>query len=248
MMIYNREHIIDLYNNGYSTKKIAEQLGTYNTTIRRILLSKGVKLRSYSEAQTSKPNMFECYSDEAYYWIGMLAADGYIGDKVNTIYLSLQERDLHHLQKYAEFVNDKVRSYYNSKYSIYEYRVKFRHETINKWFKSIGITARKSATLKLNIPLNWHILRGVIDGDGYIRKDKGTVEIATQSLDFKNQIQDFLFTNGIHNTYHTKDNLYIIGIYSKKHLCSLYKKLYSDTNLFLERKRNRFYSHSTNES
>ena len=73
------EEIIKLYESGVSAKDIATKYGTYNTSIRRVLLRNNIKLRDSSEAQASvKTNPFAEWEtkEAAAYWLGYLAADG----------------------------------------------------------------------------------------------------------------------------------------------------------------------------
>ena len=48
-MKYDEQNIIDKYNEGVSPKQIGEMLGTYNTTIRRILIRNGIVPQNCSE-------------------------------------------------------------------------------------------------------------------------------------------------------------------------------------------------------
>jgi hypothetical protein len=92
------------------------------------------------------------------------------------------------------------------------------------------------------IPITFNFLLGVIDGDGYVRKypTKTTVEIASASKLFSMQVYTFLKNNGIHCTLKFTNNIYIVGIYSKKDVLNLYFKLYETAVVFLKRKRNNF--------
>ncbi len=58
-MKYNEQEIVEKYNNKVNTVILARELGTYNTTIRRILLRNNIKLRSSGEVQAKvKSNPF----------------------------------------------------------------------------------------------------------------------------------------------------------------------------------------------
>jgi hypothetical protein len=230
--------IVTEYLSGKNQKEIANQLNTYNTSIRRVLLRNGIPLISSSERWSNRTNIFDNMSEEAQYWIGFLAADGGIHSKSNRILLGSSEKDYKHLELYSKFVKAPIKRIYNKVYKIYEVRVGFRDKAIKDFLVKIGITPNKSKTLKLNIPLNRHILRGVFDGDGYAKKDKGYIEIATASEDFKNQISTFLTENNIHHTIHGKrKTLFIVGVYTKKECKKLYKLFYNNATVFLERKK-----------
>ena len=238
----DHEKIVELHKEGLSPKRIADMLGTYNTSIRRVLLKHGRTLKNRSEALVTTSNRFaELDNPEAQYWLGMLAADGTIGNKTNLVCLSLQEKDSTHLSKYASFMGIRVFKVYNKRYDLYEHRASFRNKSVNHYLKSIGITDNKSASLDYKLPITRHFLRGVIDGDGYVRKNKPYVEIASQSPVFVEQLMSYLKTQGIHCTIHghTKSVLYIIGMYRRDAVRKLYDLLYKDASVYLERKKNR---------
>ena len=91
---YNAEYIIQEYKNGRTTKSIAKELGTYNTSIRRFLLRNNIVPRDQSEAlKTVKDTVFTCMSEEAQYWIGYIIADGTIGNKDNLITVNAKATD-----------------------------------------------------------------------------------------------------------------------------------------------------------
>lgn len=48
-MKYDEQNIINRYNEGASPKEIGVELGTYNTTIRRILIRNGITPQNCSE-------------------------------------------------------------------------------------------------------------------------------------------------------------------------------------------------------
>jgi len=243
MLKYNKEQIVKEYLQGKTTKQLALELGTYNTTIRRILLRNGVVPRNQSEAQSKIGNPFLNLDDEnVQYWLGMLASDGTIGDKEYVISLGLQEKDFEHVVKYSEFLKVPVKSVFNKKFNCIEYRVGFKNKACNLFLRNLGITPRKSKTLKMNINLNPNFIRGIIDGDGFIRKNTGGVEIATQSVEFKGQLVEWFTQNNIHCTNHYNGTVHIVGIYSKKDLITLYNLIYKNASVYLERKYNRLYA------
>lgn len=229
------EFIISEYLSGKNQKEIAKELNTYNTSIRRVLLRNNIPIISAAERWSKRENMFHAETEESYYWIGFLAADGCIHN--NGISLSSSEKDYAHLLKYSSFVKAPIKKVFNKTFNLNEVRVVFRDKKIENYLISAGLTPNKSKTLTLNIPLNRHILRGVFDGDGYARKSKGHFEIATASENFKNQIYDFLQNNNIHCTARNSGSVFIIGIYKKEACKKLYKLFYSNATIFLERKK-----------
>lgn len=141
-MRYNEEYIVNEYTKGRHTNEIAKELGTYNTTIRRILLRNKVELRGIGLAQRLlKDNPFMSNAD---YWLGLLATDGC--NTKGAIILELQEQDRHILEDYQKFLGGQVNiNTTNHKASgKILYRVSFRNSEVTTYLSSLGITPRKS--------------------------------------------------------------------------------------------------------
>ena len=49
-------------------------------------------------------------TEDKAYWLGFLYADGSVGSKENKIELGLAEQDLHHIEKFRDFIgiNNKI--------------------------------------------------------------------------------------------------------------------------------------------
>jgi len=246
MSKYNYSEIKTRYLHGETAKSIADSLGTYNTTIRRILLKQGVLLRGNSEVQSRvNPDKFLKQSDIRDYWLGFIIADGHVGSNEFVIEISVAPKDKEHLQKYADWLGISIKCYRHNRFHVDQYRASFKNKAIHKYLVSLGITPRKSKTIKLDISINSHILRGIIDGDGYVRtidNRRSHVEIASCSPELVEQIVCFLKWNDIDvSSVKTLDNgLMLVCIYAQKQVKKLYTLIYKDASVFLERKRDRF--------
>jgi hypothetical protein len=240
---YPVEKICKDYLEGKNTVELAKEYGTYNTTIRRFLLKAGITPRNVAEVLArGNSNAFDNINDrDTQYFIGLLSSDGNVSNTDNRILISLHEKDINLLQKYADFIGSYIKKYKNNRYNIYEYYVSVGNVTIANKLKNIGILPNKSKTLKLNIPITWDMLRGIIDGDGYIRllSNRSQIEIATASKLFLNQLSEFLVINKIHHTKRYGD-INILGIYKNTEVEKCFKNLYEGANIFMERKYLKF--------
>lgn len=215
-MKYNEQEIIEQYIKGKNTKTIALELGTYNTTIRRILLRNNISVRNSSEAQrVVKTNPFLKPGKD--YWLGLLAADGCLTS--GNIVLELQEKDEYILEEYVKFIGYDVNilTNYSKRFNTRQKRVAFKNPDVYSYLIELGITPRKSKTLKINFDITYNFLRGVMDGDGYVgitNKGKGlVVSIASGSKDFIKQIAAFYDLENIrYRTYATRSNVYLIKV------------------------------------
>lgn len=251
-----RKYIIDEYRKGRNTKEIAIELGTYNTTIRRILKGEKIQVRTGTEVRSIvKANLFNILDEDTNYWIGMLATDGCLSHG-NRIILQLQEQDKELLEKYAKWIKYPVninKTYYKQFDKIC-YSIGFTNTECANSLKQYGITERKSETIEIKIPITRDMLRGIIDGDGSIVSTSNNtgvrVSITTISEKFANQLYTYLidnkfnpiFTNRIpdQTLTRTSKRQFLISLNKKIDVIRLKEFLYKDANYYLQRKFDKY--------
>jgi hypothetical protein len=157
--------------------------------------------------------------------------------------LSLKEEDVYILQKYANFLSPlvKVNKYFHKKHNKYQYEVKFKSLEIVNHLQSMAEFNNKSYDLYLKTDLNWHILRGIIDGDGGMtflnNKKTLTISIFSKSKLFLLQINDFLINKGFSPKLTIdKRGLWKLTLYKVEEVLKIGSLLYSDASIFLKRK------------
>lgn len=184
-IIVDEQKVIEEYNNGKSTSVLAKQFG-YKTpkSINDLLRRNGVKPRTVLEGQHNRRGynglrLNIINSKLIAYYVGLLITDGYINEDSNTIELTLEDEDV------IKFLSES----FNKRYTIIDrrkqhpnhkilYRITLHgHELIDD-LKRYNIHQNKSFDVCKNMILNSsemfyvpYILRGMIDGDGWIRKD-----------------------------------------------------------------------------
>lgn len=204
--------------------------------------------------------------EEKAYWIGFLAADGYIG-KDKRLQLKLKKDDYKHIEKFKNFLTyNGVTEYRKDQLgkSIRKNGLKQFYETVlvrisnkNIWkdLEKYGIVNNKSLTLKfpLNIPENMirHYIRGYIDGDGCWSSDNRYSPTVTLTI---LSTKKFLFTiNKIFLKYNLVKQFNKIKQPSKIHALAFggnnqIKKiaewLYKDSIIFLNRKKKYLIDHN----
>lgn len=236
------EEIIKLYLLGKNTVEIAKIYNTYNTSIRRVLIRNNISLRTCSMVRSYIDNTRFVNSEltrKESYFLGLLVTDGCISN--NRITLSLKEEDVYMLKSFASFFGKKVKvnKYFHTAHNKFQYEVKLRSNELSNNLQKLANFINKSLELEMKIPLNFDILRGIIDGDGHVRIN--TVSIFSNSVKFLNQIKDFLNKYNIVSYIHTdKRGLSSISIHKQQSLLFLYNKMYYSTDLFLKRKKNKF--------
>lgn len=190
--------ILKLYKKGYSSKDIAEIYG-YKT--QKSVLDKVKKfdceIRNWNEEQSKNKSYIDFSMkiiDNKFkaYFLGLILTDGYMNEKRNYIGIDLIDKDVIEFiskeinVKYTVIENEKINSQYNVKD---KYRIIIYGKELVNDFKRLGVTENKTFTVKgpnLNkeelkyIP---YILRGIIDGDGWIRNDGKEFFIVSASKD-----------------------------------------------------------------
>ncbi len=240
-------HIKELYSSGLTSTQIGKQLNVGRTTIGDLLRANGVKTEhGCVRKQRVKHNPFKNLEDsETQYWLGWLASDGCISETGSIQLCSCL--DTHILKDYIKFLGADVPLFeglqHNKKSGKYNHKgnVGFVNHEVVKFLTNIGITPRKSLTLKLQIPLTWNILRGYYDGNGCLAKNKYTSipRFYTASAAFKDQIVDFLRSEGFEPRIYKKPNQYVyeISICGFENITNIVNKMYSDNCIYLERKK-----------
>ena len=230
--------IIQQYNKGVNQVDLANEFEfATNTTIRRILLANNVEIRGNGIDQRKvKHNPFNDVSNSnTQYWLGVFSADGCVYK--NRIELGSTRHD--HLLQYKEFLDCKgvkILSYIHNKFvNSICYSIKFSNTETAIHLNNLGITSTKSHTLKINFPITWDFIRGVMDGDGCVIQHKNkngdvtrlSIRFATASVDFKDQIVSFLVENNIQPSIYTRENgLFIVEICKQKEVKQMYTNMY----------------------
>lgn len=179
----DEKEMVRLYTEkDYSTKKIANLFG-YNTrkSITDKLKRHGVNIKSNKKTRNESKSYYdfsleEITSKEKAYLIGLLLTDGYVIKNYEGIGLSLTDRDC------IDFLADYIgMEYYTRKSRKKHHLTRYRIQLFGKRFanqaKRYGIIKNKTydcpapKLIKSEIQYIPYILRGAIDGDGWVRKD-----------------------------------------------------------------------------
>lgn len=210
--------------------------------------AKNLKIKRYQrDNRLSNLDILLDETNETYYWIGFIMADGHVTE--NRIVIDLNNQDTKHLQKFKRFIKckNKLKNYKKNHISIHltdsKYVSKLRKKfdiKNNKTYNPCTITNIKDDDLFLSL------LTGFIDGDGSIRnlhnrKDFNLSVKCHNSWD-KNlkYMLDFIYriTNEKCNTSikYTKDNFPYFIISNTVVLKKLKKRILKLNIPYMERK------------
>jgi hypothetical protein len=237
---YNSEleqQVIELYKQNLEVKEICRQLNVYKDYPSIIAKKHGIA-RGSGKKSTIDPKLFTVGDKNSEYWIGYIIADGNISCIKRSNRLALFSTDLE--------IKDKYISYCGANYHLNGnlHTMYFSNKEIVNTLISYGITPRKSLTLKLNIPITNHLLRGIFDGDGCVHNKRYCCKITTGSLELGEQIVNYLKSNGVYSKLRNRKNTnhYDIWIERKEDFKRFFSLLYqdSDESIQLTRKYNKF--------
>lgn len=191
----------------------------------------------------------EIATEEDAYWLGFLLADGYIsGGEKPFVQLKLGAKDKEHLVKFIKYMQ------YNSLNVIKEtfggayakdnlcYVVKISCKQLNENLKKYGLGGPKSAIeipYKLNnIELEKHYIRGIIDGDGWIRSTQYGFGVCG-SYETLSYIKEYINKNIVNvedNNITKHGKIFKFELTSKIKTELILKYFYKDAKIYLNRK------------
>lgn len=233
-MTEREQEMVNLYKSGIYQTKITQLLHCKRETLLKALEKAEVKVISKSERNRKVTfNPFSQNTDESFYWLGYLIADGNVHTKENSV--NIVSKDLDHLKKYHLYCKNPNKIYL-SKYSTCGIS-KFANKEIKEYLISLGVTPNKTFTINPKFEINWSLIRGLFDGDGSIYKR--TVYLITGSPRFRKKLEKFLRKEQIKFYIQQHTNCWKIQIKSQS-LKAFGMKMYLDSSVFLERKYERY--------
>jgi hypothetical protein len=253
------EKWIELYNNGFSTVKIAEQFGTKAANVHYFLKKSNVKIRSNKQNSRKyivDDNFFEVIdTEEKAYWFGFIYADGYVLTDTSIVGISLHSRDKCHLEKAKASLSATytVRDYKsNNCYGgeVNYSRLTVRSDKLKSDLIKNGCVPKKSLILAFPndsvVPkhLKWHFIRGYFDGDGSLtstRDTKWNIKICGTS-GFLSDLSNFAFgqKTGISKDNRNEKDTCILTVSGKDKLKMFVDNMYDNSTIFLDRKYEKY--------
>lgn len=255
--------IIKLYQSGLTCQAIAAKLGYSYSGIHSLLMRNQIPRRAALKRQYLIDEDFldNIDSNDKAYFLGWVFTDGCIS-RTGTIRISLQEKDVAVLESLRSLVGSNrplvFKDYTNKLVALprgkyghrqNQYALNITNRKLWLRIQKLGCPPNKSKILQFPkwLPdcLFYAFMRGVIEGDGCIVKQRPMVRIYGTEM-FLLGIKDKLLSlSGIESRLTKKDGvLKTLGIDKQEHALRLLSLVYDDVNLpFLERKRNIFFSH-----
>ena len=252
------EEYLDTPEEQRSLTKLGQKYGIKRQTLSKYLKDRGYEVINYQNRLRCNETVFDKIdNEEASYWLGFLYADGNISSVGNRLEVHLSIKDLSHLEKFRKFLNlsTEIRSGIDSKgYGFCHLSIRNKHlwNTLN----NLGCHPQKSLTLKFpnqNIfegnkkELMKHFIRGYVDGDGclciYKNKNSYRTELGLvgtkEFLEYINKLfknKGYIRNKSCKNWENKSYNLRFSDVPSR----IIARFLYENSNIYLERKYNKY--------
>lgn len=252
------QSVIDLYNSGVSTPKIAKLFGCSNPSVINVLKRNSVPVgKKYSYRKyLLRENMFDVIdTEEKAYWLGFVYADGCVNKKMTTLSIGLSAVDAEHLEKFRDVISPGRPVYRYTRVAEWNGNKKLAHgATLSIWSRNISISLHNVGVSKERqepeklfaaIPdeLFHHWLRGYFDGDGSAATHDFRIALVGEYKLLRwieHKIDEFISIGTKRSIYYPKGKRKVVGsIYFKGRTIAkaIYELMYRDATIFLDRKK-----------
>lgn len=210
---------------------------------KRMCTEVGIDYPNFRKRKVNR-NPFENLQDrDVLYWLGWLATDGYISHKESRISLSLSIKDIDVIEKFRNFVSDKLvikHAIHHGKFEMVS--VSFRNKDITDFLFTLGFKENKTFNFIPNFNISWDYIRGVFEGDGYFRWGHvKEINITSACKEHIELIYKFVKDSGINCLIREKTTpkgtkMYDFEIYNKEGIIQFIDNIYNNANTFMNRK------------
>lgn len=243
-------HLKEQYESGYQIKELMNMYGfKTKKSIYDIVVRRGGKMRTFQETlEIKNPRRKVSFKliDEPFkaYFAGLMLTDGWVHG--NQIALSMTDRDV--IEFVCTYFGKEPDIIHKSGNRKVQYRFCMNNERIVNELKRFGIVERKSLTLqppklkKSEVHYISYLIRGIIDGDGWVRKDAGEFFICSMSCDFImwcKRVLENHFKFVPLNVIHKDDGIYCLRSSDIRNMLLLYVHVYY-SSFGMARKYNKF--------
>ena len=158
-----------------SLTKVGEKYGVRRQTISKYLKDMGIEVINYQNRARLDETVFDSMdTEEQFYWLGFLYADGNISKTGNRLELTLALKDIDHLEKFRNFLKLTTEIKTVLRNGHYACRLYVRNKHLWGTLNNLGCVPCKSLILefpkkeifKNNKMFILHFIRGYVDGDG----------------------------------------------------------------------------------
>lgn len=242
------QEILEEFKKNPNYLSVSKKFSLSPTTIKKIV-NKNDLYSDIGVYGNKQHNVDEDYfkvidTEEKAYWLGFIAADGCVYECGNSkrFQINLSTVDLEHLKKLKESLKTDYEITFSRNDEICTLTIcnkNFSENLIKQ-----NIIPRKSLVFEppeIREDLIHHFIRGYFDGDGciYYYEDRNSFEFSIVGgqtfADYANEKIEAKT-----NIYIKQDKYYYVRCTKKEEIYNIYKYLYEDATIYLERKYNKF--------
>lgn len=247
-MLDKRDKIlIKLFNEGKSYKELVELFGLTARGIRYIVRGYNLAPRKGNEKYCINKDFFKVWTKDMAWVLGMIYSDGHI---VEDKAFSISQKDANILEIIRNLLDSNHPFTGGDKTKLYTFCIGSKEMV--KDLINHGLTPKKSLTLKFPyVPEEFlsHFIRGIIDGDGWVKKEGSVMNVTSGSKDFAESLESIFLSWGLNSEIRTQVTkkgtkiyrVWVVGIYSVWKLSTI---IYKDcNNLFVKPKREKMIQH-----
>lgn len=240
------------YETNLTTTEIGKRFNCDRGVIEYYRKKKGLPQRpSYQGKKTTYYFSMESFvkdSIDKYYWLGFLAADGYINKKQTSIQLHLKSADVKHLEKFKKFAKTNAKiNFMMTNHNHGSAYIRINSKELGLYLEQYNLVSHKSKDYEIpvdKIPAEYrsHFLRGMFDGDGsisYTRRGQVTFAFCSGSLKCIEQIKTWL---GLDNAITFSSGAYKLAVTGNHKAPAIFDQIYkySSERNRLDRKYERY--------
>lgn len=241
-VIFSEEQIKDIierYSKGESTIVISKIYNVGHQTIGRLLKENNIKPSNRKHHYDEK--IFDKIdSAEKAYWIGFIAADGYVNERKAFMRIKLQESDKSHLEKFIKFIGgdeNMIKYEYHNITGNKQYYAEVNGRYFINSLVKLNLRQGKSSGKEQLSPIPKRYIRdyirGLWDGDGHIEEKKLDLISSVEVLEF---VQNYLNEKCNININKVLDHCNTYRIYVCTNRFKVLNHLYYKNCISLDRK------------
>lgn len=225
-------------------KEIASKIDISEDGVRVSAKRMGLPLKGKGWKYNSSVANLDTNTNEFFYFLGWMAADGNISKNFQSIKLSITDREI--LERF-KIIFPTAKIYHIPKEKQKDMYCFYIGSTqLGQYLNSLGITPNKSKTLDVSDNL-WssHFVRGFFEGDGHVRKTKLESKYTRYSIGFVcgseifiYRLSKFFSDNNILVKIVKENTFFRLNIEGKEKVKLFYSLIYKDCDKwYLSRKK-----------
>lgn len=251
----NKEWLQEQFKEYKTPSLVSTMTGYPRTCITRYAVKYDIYNSKYTREKTNYVNEdYFCNIDspDKAYFLGFIMADGNMYKRKNGTYqfsIKIKNTDKDILFKFADaigFNKEKIHERSENRNGTITHctEIKIYNQRFCNSLIALGIIPRKTGKEYMpEMPDEFKkdFIRGYIDGDGWIGKDKALIGICSSSNKILEQINEYLketINTKLNSNKRRKDNVYVNSTANRKKVYHILKHLYYEDCISLDRKNN----------